>query len=503
MSEKLTVTGGLRVDVPIFLTDLAENPAVAGETFRDGIKVDVSEYPGAKPMLSPRLGFNYQPFDNGTLQLRGGTGLFAGTPPYVWISNQAGNNGVLFGDLNIRDDNRKTLGFTGDVTTYKPASGTATRADIAVTDPDFKYPNLWKNDLAVDYKFGDGWIATLELLYSKDLNAIYHDNIGLVVTDKFVDDGGTGNNRPFFTKGYYSDEPGNSKSANNVVMMRNTDKGYAFFGTVQLQKTFHGGLLDGLHLNASYTAGQSKSVTDGSSSVATSAWQYRPALDPNAQELGYGAGSIDGRLLASAFYTAEWSKNASTNLGVIYQMYSPFRYSYCYNGDANGDNRTYNDLMYIPKNFDEVKNYLVAGDFSSQAEAWSAMDAFIAQDPYLSKHRGEYAERNGATAPFTHQMDLSLYHDIKVSHGGSRPHTLRFSFDIANFLNLLNKEWGVQQTTVLGNQQYQFLNVTQAPTAANNYALKYGMRKDLPETFQDNITSSSRWQMLFGLKYIF
>lgn len=487
ISDRLTVTGGLRVDVPVFLTDLAENPAVAGETFRDGVKVDVSKYPGAKPMLSPRLGFNYQPFDNGTLQLRGGTGLFAGAPPYVWISNQAGNNGVLFGDLNISGDNRKTLGFTGDIATYKPAAGTATRADIAVTDPDFKYPNLWKNDLAVDYKFGDGWIATLELLYSKDLNAIYHDNIGLVVTDKFVDDGGTGNNRPFFTKGYYSDEQGNSKSANNVVMMRNTDKGYAFFGTVQLQKTFHGGQLKGLHLNASYTAGQSKGVTDGSSSVATSAWQYRPALDPNAQELGYSAGSIDGRLLASAFYTAEWSKNASTNLGVIYQMYSPFRYSYCYNGDANGDNRTYNDLIYIPQSFDEVKNHLVAGDFSSQEEAWSAMDAFIAQDPYLSKHRGEYAERNGAVAPFTHQLDLSLYHDIKISHAGGRPHTVRFSFDIANFLNLLNKDWGVQQTTVLGNQQYQFLNVTQAPDAANNYALKYGMRKDLTETFQDNI----------------
>lgn len=86
------------------MTDLQSNDKVAAETYRDGIKIDVSKYPNAKPQFSPRFGFNYKPFDdeNGSLQIRGGTGLFTGTPPYVWISNQAGNNGVLFGDLNVR-----------------------------------------------------------------------------------------------------------------------------------------------------------------------------------------------------------------------------------------------------------------------------------------------------------------------------------------------------------------------------------------------------------------
>jgi hypothetical protein len=458
-------------------------------------------------MLSPRLGFNYQPFEDGSLQVRGGTGLFSGTPPYVWISNQAGNNGVLFGDINVGGNNRETLGFTGDFNTYKPAAGAATRADISITDPDFNYPNLWKTNLAADYKFGDGWIATIELLYSKDLNAIYHDNIGLVITDYFVNDGGAGNKRPFFTGQYYSDMSGNQQGANNVVMLRNTDQGYSIFGSAQLQKTFYEGLLKGLYLNVSYTMGRSKGVTDGTSSVAYSAWRYRAALNPNAQELGYSAASFDGRFLASAFYTANWSKHAATNFGLIYQIYRPFRYSYTYNGDVNGDRQTMNDLIYIPKNFDEVKDHLVAGDFASQDEAWKAMDAFIAQDPYLSKHRGEYAERNGAVAPFAHQLDLSIYHDFKIFQGNGRAHALRFSFDISNFLNLLNKDWGVQQTTVLGNQQYQFLTMNQAPAAANNYTLKYSMRKDLTETFQDNIGTAtniiSRWQMVFGIKYMF
>jgi hypothetical protein len=134
------------------------------------------------------------------------------------------------------------------------------------------------------------------------------------------------------------------------------------------------------------------------------------------------------------------------------------------------------------------------------------MDAFISQDPYLSKHRGEYTERNGAETPWANQLDMNIYHDIKIFQKNGRPHTLRFSFDIANFLNLLNKDWGVQETTVLGSSsspQYQFLSVTQVPTAANDNILKYSMRKDLPKTFQNNIGMGSRWQAVFGVKYMF
>ena len=515
-SNRFSLTYGLRVDMPIFLTDLQENPAVAANTYRDGIKIDVSKYPNAKPQFSPRFGFNYKPFDdeNGSLQIRGGTGLFTGTPPYVWISNQAGNNGVLFGDLNVRavkdkndniiSDGRPSLGFTGNMDTYKPAEGSATRSDIAITDPDFKYPSLWKSNIAADYKFGDGWVATIELLYSKDINAIYHDNIGLYRTEQFVNDGGAGNARPYYN-GYYSDREGNQKAANHVVMLRNTSKGHSLYTTFQLQKNFVDGILKGLYLNGSYSFGQSRGVTDGTSSVATSAWKYRAALDGNAEEVGYTAGSFDGRLLLSASYTANWSKYAATSFGLIYQRYRPFRYSYCYNGDANGDSQFSNDLMYIPANFDEVKDHLLPGDFDSQEDAWKAMNAFIEQDPYLSKHRGEYAERNGAVAPFANQLDLSVSHDIKIYQKNGRSHTLRFSFNIANFLNLLNRNWGVVQTTVLGNQQYQFLTIPkgQGPSAANNYTLKYTMAKDLDETFKDNLNDVSRWQMQFGIKYIF
>ena len=504
VTDQLNLTLGLRADIPIFTTNLPQNERVAKETYRDGIQIDVSKYPNAKIQWSPRLGFNYKPMEDGSLQLRGGTGLFTGTPPYVWLSNQAGNNGVLFGDLSVKGDARKNLGFTGNMDTYKPASGAASRSDIAITDPDFKYPQLWKSNFAADYRFLDGWTATIEILHSKDVNAIYHDNIGLFKTDKFVNDGSGQQARPLY-KGNYSDQPGNDKAAYNVVMLRNTNKGNSLFTTLQLQKAFNRGTLKGLSLNGSYSFGKSTSVTDGTSSVATSAWKYRPALDGNAQELGYSAGSFDGRILLSATYTKDWGENASTNFGLVFQRYRPFRYSYAYNGDANGDGQTANDLIYIPRSFDEVKDNLLPGGFASQQEAWDAMDKFIAQDAYLSKHRGEHAERNGAVAPYTSQLDMSMSHDLKFLQNNGRVHTLRFSFDVANFLNLLNRNWGVQQTTVLGNQQYQFLTVDkkQLPSDLNNNTLKYTMDNKLTDTFKDFYGSGSRWQMQFGVKYFF
>lgn len=191
VTPNLNLTLGLRVDTPIFMTDLDENKEAASLTFQGGEKIDVSKYPKTKPLLSPRIGVNWNVFGDGKLQVRGGTGIFSGTPPYVWLSNQAGNNGLLFGDL------AKGRPFDGiALVTPTEADIKSSKMDLAVTERDFKYPQLWKTNLAVDYSFGDGWIATVEMLYNKDLNAIYHRNIGLNDPVGYVKEG-DGMERPF------------------------------------------------------------------------------------------------------------------------------------------------------------------------------------------------------------------------------------------------------------------------------------------------------------------
>lgn len=498
--ENFKLTYGLRMDVPIFLNKLDPNPEVEKMVFQGGLtNVDLSRLPKTKPMFSPRIGFNWDAVA-GKLQVRGGTGLFTGTPPYVWISNQAGNNGLMFGDL------LKGRPFDG-IAEYQPTEADIANStlDLAYTQEGFKYPQLWKTNAAVDFKFGNGWILTGEMLYTKDVNSIYHVNVGLNDRVAFVNDG-DGQTRPFYTKEVAGKATPYINSRNsNVIEMRNTSAGYSIYGTLQLQKQFVQGPLRGLYLNASYTMGKAMGVSDGSSSVASSAWKYRPAIDSNSPELSYSAGSFDGRLLISAFYTANWSKNAATNFGLVYEMSRPWRYSFTYNGDVNGDGQSANDLIYIPRDKNDIK--LVAGKYTDVDQAWNALNSFIEQDDYLSKHRGQYAERNGSVLPFQHQLDLSISHDIKIwCCKGTKCNTLRFSFDISNFLNLLNKNWGVKQSTVLGYEsspQYQFLTVAEKPSVANNYTPSFTFQDKLTETYKDLNSTRSRWAIMFGVKYMF
>ncbi len=50
--------------------------------------------PSGNVLWSPRLGVNYDLSGRGTTVLRGGVGLFAGRPPYVWFRNVYRTNGI-------------------------------------------------------------------------------------------------------------------------------------------------------------------------------------------------------------------------------------------------------------------------------------------------------------------------------------------------------------------------------------------------------------------------
>ena len=341
------------------------------------------------------------------------------------------------------------------------------------------------------------------------MNSIYHTNVALPdgnSADAFKMSGA--DNRVVYTK------TSTSAIAYSAVMMKNTSKGHSIYTTLQLQKDFDG-TLKGLSVNGSYTFGQSKSVTDGSSSVAKSAWQYRPAINPNAEELGYSAGSFPNRLLLSATYSKSFFNMATSSVGIVFQRYSPFRYSYTYNGDLNGDGINLNDLVFIPATVDQIT--LVkdgTADPRTPAEIWSQLNNFIKQDPYLSQHRGEYSERNGAVAPFVNKVDMNFSQDFYVKTSKGQRNTIRVSFDMVNLGNFINKDWGVEKTTVLGYQQYQFLKMVSKPTATTQptFTMPYvpagtagsgSTQTVLSQTFQDYVSISSRWQLQIGIKYIF
>ena len=87
IDKKLNVTYGVRFEVPYFVGSGYTNTQVDALNFVDEngnpTKLSTSKLPGAKLMISPRIGFNYDVNSNKTVQVRGGAGLFTGRPSCV------------------------------------------------------------------------------------------------------------------------------------------------------------------------------------------------------------------------------------------------------------------------------------------------------------------------------------------------------------------------------------------------------------------------------------
>ncbi|PYP75112.1 MAG: hypothetical protein DMD25_13745 [Gemmatimonadetes bacterium] len=180
----LTLTGGLRIDAPKFKNTAYDNPVADTMTFRDAsgapVHYNSGSLPGVNLLISPRLGFNYDVQGEQKTQIRGGTGIFTGRPAYVWISNQVGNTGVLTGF--IRATNTTAYPFNPDPDHYKPTSvtgGPAANFQLALTDSNFKFPQLWRSNIAIDQRLPWGLTGTAEFLYSKDVNGIAYINANL------------------------------------------------------------------------------------------------------------------------------------------------------------------------------------------------------------------------------------------------------------------------------------------------------------------------------------
>jgi hypothetical protein len=151
----------------------------------------------------------------------------------------------------------------------------------------------------------------------------------------------------------------------------------------------------------------------------------------------------------SANYRREYFGFGATAFSMFWEARTIGNTSYIYSGDLNGDSATGNDLLYVPRNTGEM-NFTafttggVTFTADQQAAAW---EAYIAQDTYLSAHRGEYAVRNATFLPFVKRMDLSISQDVFKNLGGTRQR-FQVRADFINFGNLLNHNWGVSQRLI-------------------------------------------------------
>lgn len=525
-AKGLKLTIGLRGDAtsfPSFDEPKYTNSFVPALTFRDGVKLETNKFPETTVLWSPRFGFNWDVKDDKTTQVRGGLGVFSGRVPYVWLSNQLSNNGVLFGSERLNTAAqyaaRGITNFNSDVNAYRPiipATLTPTAYNLAVTDPNFKFSQVFRANLAVDKQFGDGWIVSLEGIYTKDINAVYLENVNL--PNSSVKAVGADNRVIFYTlganglpgsvrnnqiygnvRGVNAPVAGNSVSNPNIsdaILIKNTNLGYSYALTASVSKAFDNGLFASL----AYTNSDSRSVNDGGS-IAQSQWRDRVVSgDPNENVASYSSYMQAHRFNAYGSYKLNYlNEKAATTFGFTYSVAPAGRFSYTYSGDMNGDNQIANDLIYIPRGESDIL-LRDLGTYTA-AKQWADLDKYISQDKYLSSRRGQYAERNGAELPWSANFDFKIIQDFYIKVGGKK-NTLQFTLDVFNLGNYVSPQWGLNQSTLRAG----LLNFTGNDAATGKPVFQFPFRSGttpLSDTFQRSFGLGSRWQAQFGVRYIF
>lgn len=484
-NRNLTLTYGIRLDMPVLLNKPTENPSFNESDIAKQNDAYVGQIPSAKVLFSPRFGFRWFLNDNHKTLLRGGAGLFTGRVPFVWLSNAYNNTGMEAKSVTI---NSPAAGFpmTGDPYNDIIVPGIASaggKATINTLSRDFKYPQVFRVNIGFDHEFGYGWKFTFDGLYSKTLNNVFFKNLAL--TDAHVVYGVNeemANEKNVIP--YYSVD--NTYQA--VVDLQNTNKGYSYSLSGKIEKNFD----FGLNFMASYTFGHSYSVNDGTSSVALSNWKYNNSNDTNEPELSFSSFDLPHRVIAMVSYTTPlFAKGLQTNVALTYEGSSGSRYSYTLNEsvDLNGDGEKSNSLLYIPTEVEIGKMNWVNADDAANFEA------YIRNDKYLRTHRGQWSERYAGVGKFEHHLDFHFAQDFFYDKESGRK--LQFIVDFLNITNLMNREWGLYHSypTELQVLSVTALSIDEKGNATPTY--RYAPKEISYADF------SSRWRCQLGFRLTF
>ncbi|MEO5684914.1 MAG: carboxypeptidase regulatory-like domain-containing protein [Chitinophagaceae bacterium] len=516
INPRFKLTYGVRIDRPIYPEQPLENPAITALNLYDKngniTHYNGGQWPTPKWLFSPRAGFRWDVEGDKSMIIRGGTGVFTGRIPFVYLTNQPSTSGMYtFGSLvttNLqnflfnKDPHAynpfyNTAGVTLDPAVFpKTAGSVAPSGGFAVIDPNFKFPQVWRTNLAVEKQLGSGWGLTLEALYTKDLNNAVMRNANQKATDTVVNVG------PGDTRGRFSSSSNTLRRLNpgiaNAIVLENTGKGGAISLTAQVSKNFTKGFYGSL----AYTYTYASEVTANPGSQAASVWSVNATSGTqNDQQISYSQFAVPHRIVATASYRVEYFKHLASTFTFFYDGSSLGTYSYIYNGDINQDGNSA-DLMYIPKDASEIRFAALAATTTAPAfTAQQQSDAFfqlISKDNYLRNHMGQTAERNAARLPFYHRVDFNFQQDLFTDVGKNR-NTLQFSASVVNFLNLLNHNWGVRKQIIVNNP----LRLVSVTNGIPTYTLAT-FNNDLVRTPYINVSSTTTtWGIQLGVKYLF
>ena len=434
--------------------------------------------------------------------VRGGSGLYTGRIPFVWIVSVAGNSNCIqaqYIDTDGTNPNTPSFHATTDEILKDIYGGTFKAQDLAaptgatLIDKNLKMPTTWKTSLAVDVNLPGGIKGSIEGIYNYDFNTVQALRLGYVEGDGIQLPGEPGK-RASWTSERIKNSLGGTVSP--YYLTNSNLHGTYYSVTAQLSKNFN----NGLSLMAAYTRSDSKSIQEGYGDQVSSLFSggNYSVNGSNKPELGHSAFVSPNRVIANIGYKIQEGKHLATTLGLFYEGfnhcfvggYSYTRYSYTfgvrsgrYVNDVTGVGGSQN-LMYIPTDADLAKM-----NFKDEANK-AAFKEFIENDSYLSKHRGQYSERGAKVAPWQNRLNLKVAQDFILDVAG-KPTTLQVGVDVLNVANLINSNWGL-------TKQVSSENILEISKAGSEgvYTFNAPTVKNYRNTF-------NTWQLLLSARLFF
>jgi len=362
-------------------------------------------------------------------------------------------------------------------------------SSIAGVDPNFTMPQVWKSSAAIDYKVPVNFpfSATAEGIFTKNINAVMLDNYAVKNPDNTWTKFAGPDNRDIFPAGGYL----YNTAVKDACVLTNTDKGYGY----TLNLTLNAEPVKNLDIMAAYTKTEMKEVSGMPGSNANSAWVGLITVNgPNNATVQRSQYVVPDKVIASVSYRIPYlNDHMASTFSLFYSGFTPYGNTFRYSNDMNGDGVT-NDLIYIPKEKGEVA-FLTPADED-------AFFAFMAQDKYLSKHKGQYAEAYAARSPWVNRVDFRFVQDFSIKAGSTR-NTLQLSLDVLNAGNLLNSKWGVYKNMSVSNNgailKYEGRDVSNVP----RYSMVQVSDAYPTQTYSTYLDFNQCWRLQIGLRYIF
>jgi outer membrane receptor for ferrienterochelin and colicin len=448
-SPNLTLTLGIRGDLPSFETLPSENPLV-----QTAIGFNTAQTAKEDWVLSPRIGFNWSIPGATRSQVRGGVGVFAGRTPYVWISNAYANTGVEASSLGCLTSTGCTPPkFNPNVDT-QPRTGSGATPSVDLIDSDFEFPRVLRTTLGYDRDLFWGISGTVELLYSQTQKDVFYYNVnrvrnGLAPTN--IWDG-----RPQYRL--------KSTALLDAIQLANTSKGHEFTQTLQFSRPFR----NGVNVSANYAHQSAHSAFDGTSSRAISSWRFMPNRgDIYQQELARTQFEQEHRFSIAASYDFKTGP-LGHSIGVYYNAESGRPYSLLMGGDPNTDGYTNDDLLFVPRSADSVvicpSGTLTGVSAANPCGTTRSPIPYTTFANYLSSigvnpTAGEILKRNTQFEPWSREMDLHYALDLPVKFA-----SVQLTADVLNVLNLFDKNAGVVR--FVSNQTFNVVNYNPAASTS-------------------------------------